>query len=232
MRFRSPEIVPPSENRQAFLKTLAAQISMIDVGYPLRVAIDGVDASGKTTLADELVKQFDRPVIRASIDKFHRPRVDRYKKGVDSPEGYYQDSFNYELLINKLLQPIATNSPFITEAFDFKTDSSIFSNPVTAAKDSILLVDGVFLLRPELCPYWDFKIFLDVPFERVIERAKVRDADYLGGESQVEDRYIKRYIPGQRLYLDSVHPDKIADIVIDNSDFNNPIIVRANLSSK
>ncbi len=230
MSSQSPEMLQSSENRRAFLKDLAIQISSIDVGHPLRVAIDGVDTSGKTTLADELVKQFDRPIIRASIDRFHRPKADRYKKGSDSPEGYYQDSFNHELLIDELLKPIGENSPFRTSAFDYKTDSPIASEPITAARDAILLMDGVFLLRPEINPYWDLRIFLDVPFERVIERAKVRDAAYLGGEQQVEDRYLKRYIPGQKLYLDGVHPEEKADIVIDNSDFNNPSIVRTKIN--
>jgi len=214
-----------SQTRETFLAALSATINSIKSSHPLRIAIDGVDTSGKTTLADELaesLKQYDRPIIRVSIDKFHRPKTDRYKKGVDSPEGYYEDSFNHELLVSRLLQPIGENKPFIKEAFDYRTDSPLVSKPLTAEKNAILLMDGVFLLRPELNPYWDLRIFLHVPFEIVIERAKVRDAAYLGGEQQVEEKYLKRYIPGQKMYLDLVHPEEIADIVIDNTDFNNP----------
>ena len=63
--------------------------------HPLRVAVDGIDAAGKTTFADELAEvigQFGRPVVRASIDDFHRPRTERYQHGKDSPQGYYLDS--------------------------------------------------------------------------------------------------------------------------------------------
>ena len=52
--------------------------------HPLRVAIDGIDAAGKTTLADELVPLIEaqgRPVIRTSIDGFHRLRSLRYRLG-------------------------------------------------------------------------------------------------------------------------------------------------------
>jgi len=224
-----------SKARKSFLNDLAITIDSIKINHPLRVAIDGVDTSGKTTLADELaeyLKKHKRPIIRASIDKFHRPKADRYKRGADSPEGYYEDSFNHELLVSSLLQPIGENKPFIKEAFDYKTDSPLVSESLTVEKNAILLMDGVFLLRSELNPYWDLRIFLQVPFETVIERAKVRDAEYLGGEQQVEDRYFKRYIPGQKIYLDSVHPQEIAGIVIDNADFNNPSIVRIELASK
>ena len=51
---------------------------------PLRVAIDGIDAAGKTTLADKLAPLIEaqgRPVIRASIDGFHRLRSLRYRLG-------------------------------------------------------------------------------------------------------------------------------------------------------
>jgi hypothetical protein len=43
--------------------------------FGVRVAIDGVDGVGKTTLADELVAPLQllgRDVIRASIDGFHQ----------------------------------------------------------------------------------------------------------------------------------------------------------------
>ncbi len=51
------------------------------------IAIDGVDGSGKTTLADELavvIAAFGRNVVRASIDGFHHPRERRYLLGRDS----------------------------------------------------------------------------------------------------------------------------------------------------
>lgn len=52
-------------------------IASLDVEHPTRVGLDGPSAAGKTTLADalaELVHSItNRPVIRASIDDFHRP---------------------------------------------------------------------------------------------------------------------------------------------------------------
>ena len=40
-----------------------------------------------------------------------------------------------------------------------------------------------------------------------------------------QDRYRRRYIPGQELYLSACKPREAADIVIDNSDFERPFIV-------
>jgi uridine kinase len=63
----------------------------------LRVAVDGPDTAGKTTLAGELAEGIAgrREVIRAGIDAFHRPRADRYQRGSLSPEGTYHDSFDF-----------------------------------------------------------------------------------------------------------------------------------------
>src|ERR671937_2719322 len=73
--------------------------------HPVRVTIDGPDAAGKTTLADELAARLrarQRVVIRASIDGFHRPRAERYRRGDESPHGYYNDSFDFDSLRDNL----------------------------------------------------------------------------------------------------------------------------------
>jgi uridine kinase len=60
----------------------------------VRVAIDGVDGAGKTTFANELaevVGGLGRPVIRASVDGFHNPRVVRYAQGKQSAIGFFRE---------------------------------------------------------------------------------------------------------------------------------------------
>lgn len=82
-------------DRAELVGRLVALVDAIDLAHPTRVAVDGPDAAGKTTLADELgiaLNDAGREVIRASVDGFHRPRVERYRRGPDSPEGYYEDS--------------------------------------------------------------------------------------------------------------------------------------------
>lgn len=59
------------EQRQKILLYIARRIHKLDLDHPVRVAIDGLDTSGKTTFSDELVRpltQIGRPVIRASVD--------------------------------------------------------------------------------------------------------------------------------------------------------------------
>src|SRR6516225_5870427 len=95
--------------RSRFLRELVQRIFQIDRPHPLRGAIDGVDAAGKTTLAEELVAPLEalrRSVIRAFIDSFHNPARIRYQRGSTSPEGYCHDSFSYQALRECLLAPL------------------------------------------------------------------------------------------------------------------------------
>ncbi len=78
--------------RDEVLGELARRIVQVKRPHPIRVAIDGVDAAGKTMLADELVAPIEglgRSVIRASIDGFHNPAAVRYRRGNTDPEGYF-----------------------------------------------------------------------------------------------------------------------------------------------
>ncbi|MGD8751191.1 MAG: hypothetical protein PVG14_07200 [Anaerolineales bacterium] len=215
--------------RSQLLKILAEGISAVKRAHPTRVAIDGVDASGKTTLADELVhplQQRGADVIRASIDGFHNPRAIRYRQGTDSPQGYYQDSFNLETLKLRLLEPLGPGGSlrYQSQVFDLHRERALESPIRQARKDSILLFDGIFLMRPELRGCWDFRIFIEVEFEVVIERVKSRDQELFGTPEQVHQRYIQRYIPAQRAYLQSCQPKELADVIVDNNDVHNPQI--------
>ncbi|MFA6520167.1 MAG: cytidylate kinase family protein [Candidatus Paceibacterota bacterium] len=217
--------------RSELLKYLATIISAINTNHPVRVAIDGVDASGKTFMANELaeeLKLLNKQVIRVSVDGFHNPKEIRYKKGRNSPEGYYFDSFDNKAIIENVLKPLGSIADlrYRKAIFDFKTNSTVDTPTEQASSDAILLMDGVFLFRPELVNYWDFKIFLDVDFKSTIDRASKRDGYYLGSELEIEKKYRERYVPGQKLYFKEAHPKEFADIIINNTDLANPIIVK------
>jgi uridine kinase len=214
-------------DRLDVLGELAQYIVSLDPPHPLRVAIDGIDAAGKTTLADDLaglVEGQQQPVIRASLDGFHRPRAERYRQGADSPEGYYEDSFDYLALRNALLLPLGPDGTRVYQRaiFDHRADAPLSSPPERAAEDAILLFDGIFLLRPELDGVWDYRIFVEAALEVALQRALVRDRELPGSPAGIEDRYLQRYFPAQRMYLDRIQPHQRADAVVVNDDPTHP----------
>ena len=216
----------PSMKRLLLIEMLSERIVGLALPHPVRVAIDGVDGVGKTMLADELANAAsakDRPVIRASIDGFHNPRIVRYRLGRNSPEGYFQDSFNDEALTTLLLAPLGPGGTrlYRRAVFNYRTDSEMSTPFETADQNAILLFDGIFLHRPELLSYWDLSIFLDAPFDVTIPRAAGRD----GSSPEVDAPENRRYVEGQQLYLRTCEPQRAATIVINNEDLASPVVV-------
>ena len=216
--------------RSQLLSDLVGWIARLERPHPLRVAIDGPDAAGKTTLAEELAEPLrarGRPVIRASVDGFHNPASVRHARGDDSPEGYYRDSFDCRALAESLLIPLGPGGSrlYRTAVFDYRTDAEARAPAREAEVNAVLLFDGVFLLRTELAGYWDFTIFVEASFETIVARAVRRDAALFGGVEEVRRRYGRRYVPGQRLYFDECRPQERAQVVVDNNDPRNPFIL-------
>lgn len=210
-------------DRTALFKLLAARILSVAPAAVARVAVTGVDGAGKTRLADELGEEIAAsglPVIRASIDAFHNPRARRYARGRTLPEGFFLDSFDVDTLRSRLLDPLSPGGSlaYRRAAFDHRTDLPVDAPLETAEVPSVLLIDGIFLLRPALRRYWDLSIFLDVPFAVSFARMALRDgspADEHAPENQ-------RYRLGQMLHFEEDDPKAQASIVIDYADFEAP----------
>jgi hypothetical protein len=184
------------------------------------VAIDGVDGAGKTTFADDLSGHLSGPVVRASVDGFHQPRDRRYARGRHSPEGFL-DSFDYAALRTLLLDPFRAGHPVRTEAFDHRLDAPVPGAWARPGPDSVLVLDGLFLHRPELRGYWELSVFLRVDFAVTFARMAVRD----GSPADPHDPANRRYLDGQRMYLASCSPEDQASLVVDHDDPAAPRIV-------
>lgn len=213
--------------RAAFLAELTRRIVSTRPLGVARIAITGVDGAGKTSLANELAPLVDahRPSIRASIDGFHNPRAIRHARGRASPEGFYRDSFNLTEFRQALLEPLAPGGSrrYRTAAYDHRTDTAVAMEEHIAPANAVLVVDGIFLQRPELDGIWDLTIFLDVPFAQTFARMAVRD----GSPADETDPANQRYRQGQQLYLEACQPQARARILVDYANLDAPQIIRA-----
>lgn len=216
-----------SPARDRLLDLVAAAVPAPAGADCVRVGIDGVDGAGKTCFADELagaLSRRGRPVVRVRVDDFHCIRAIRYRRGRGSPSGFWLDSFDYPRLWSQVLDPLGPggNRRYRPAGHDLATDQLLHPPPQTAPAGAVVVVDGLFLHRPELAGAWELSVFLHAGFAETARRMAVRD----GSEPDPEHPSLARYVLAQRRYLAGYRPWQQADIVIDNSALAAPVLVR------
>lgn len=193
---------------------------------PLRIAINGIEGSGKTIFARHLTQYLideQYKAVHVSIDGFHHDRAYRYRQGRDSARGYYEDSYDEKAFVEGVLKRSQNDQPSYTPAsHDLDTDKYLASNPINIGPDTFIITDGAYLFKPVYMPYWDLKIYLKTDFETAMKRGARRDEFSLGSYEAAQLKFKHRYHAASKIYQMEVDPDHHADIVIDNTDFMNP----------
>jgi uridine kinase len=195
----------------------------------LRVALTGITASGKSSLALALTRRLTdmgRACVRLPVDGFHNPRAIRYRRGRESAEGYYRDAYYYELLLAHVLRPLGPggNRSYLAQAFDLETDTPVQAQPIVVEAGSIAILDASFLLRPEIRDHFDYRIFVQASFEVAEDRGVARDQESLGGIAEARRLYRQRYHEAQRIYFREAEPLKHVDALVVNDDLAHPVL--------
>jgi len=190
------------------------------------IGVNGVDTSGKTIFTTSLAEHFKergRPVQMIGLDDFHHPRA-RREEGIDPIEAYTANAFDLKRLVAELLAPARRGEHIrrTLKLLNIVTDEYSVRKMFTIDKETIVLLEGVLLFRPPLDEFFDYRIFLDIPFEEVLRRAARRDVPLYGAEFL--EKYRQKYIPVQQRYFRNHDPINKSDLIIDNTDFNRPEI--------
>jgi uridine kinase len=215
------------------LGEVADLVPVFPAPHCVRVAVDGVDGVGKSTFARALTASLTgrgRHVVHVSADDFHHRRAVRHRRGRDSPEGFWLDSYDHEALVRNVLQPFGPSGSrrYRPAAHDLRTDEVLDLAWRTAPPGTVLILDGLFLHRDELVEFWDLSVFLDAPFEVTVARMARRD----GSHPDPDHPSVARYVGGQRLYFAACTPRERADVVIDNRDVARPVLARVEIGRR
>lgn len=187
------------------------------------VAVDGIGASGKSTFAAVIARRIDhRPTVVLHVDDFFNASAVRHSRGRYSPEGFWLDTYNYDALISGALIPLRSGQQrYRAASFDRRVGQPCVPPLSAAARDAVVIVEGTFLHRDGLAPFWDFSIFLDVGFGEAARRIRSRSAP----AGTIDDRLLARYTGAQRIYFSAARPWERASIVVDNTLPDRPNIV-------
>lgn len=178
---------------------------------PFVVAIDGLSGAGKTTLVSHLNGESDLLVLH--IDDYIVERAKRYETGQSEPTEYYALQWDVSRLERELFRPLTEGvTKLVLPRYDQERDV-ITEQVVDVSSAHTVVVEGIFLQRPEWQPYFDYVIYLDCPREVRYERVLNRDT-YLGNPAERLAKYKRRYWPGEDLYLERIDPKNTAHIVL------------------
>jgi uridine kinase len=179
-----PDPMAVTPERSAVLGSVARRLAASRPGHPLRVGIDGVCGSGKTTFSRarrirhrgrpgrghrrlRRVPSCSRPPLPAGAGV--GPGVLRRRLRPRLPGG------------TRPAPPRAGRRPGLCRPVrDLASDARIDDETARAPADAIVLFAATFIQRGRLRDLWDEVIYLDVPQEAAIARGVARDAGALG----------------------------------------------------
>lgn len=204
-----------------FLRGLTSEITHNYGRGRVIVAVDGIDGSGTAEFADGLAATFREAgydTFRASIEEFHAPR--RRDDAAETPAEFYEESYDYRTFRRVLIDPyrMGGSTGFQTSGFDRQRDAPSQARWLTAGRDAMLVVDGVFLGRDELKGIWNYSIYLEVPWPVAFARL----ADQSGGDPDPAAPSNQLRLQGQELYLADAFPRGRANAIVDNTDADRP----------
>jgi uridine kinase len=152
-----------TRQRARVLNLIARRLLARQSGHPLRVGVDGICGAGKSTFARELravLSEEGRPVVLVDSDGFHHARERRHRQGRDSARGYYEDAYDFDSLIDKVLRPLGPggSGQYAVRVHDLTSDS-VVEDWAVAPPDAVVLFDATFIQRGRVRELWDEVIY-------------------------------------------------------------------------
>ena len=171
------------------------------------VGINGIDCSGKTTFAKSVSKYFTHHKIKndhLDIDNFNNPAIESetYKAFVSGSWGEEDLNKYYELIIN-------------------------YSDAIRAVSESekkypLVILEGIFIYKPQLVNLFDLKIYLDIDIS--LGRKRFTKRRSLKQDKRRFEIYDEIWMISHIRYESEVHPKQISDLVIDYNDESKPVL--------
>jgi uridine kinase len=167
---------------------------------PVLIAVSGFGGSGKSTLAQKLKENLKEAEI-ISIDDFI---IDRLSQRSDEWLG-----FDRERLKKSILEPAIRNAPLIWDEYNWKENKIIGKKEIDKLP-KYLILEGCSLLHPDLMPFYDFTIWIDIPLELATERGAARDRSWGLDHDNLWNNLWK---PNEADFFKKYHPERQASFV-------------------
>jgi len=186
----------------------------------LLVAISGIDGSGKSTIAQQVVGKLKSRGLDAALiglDAWHHPPEKRFNK--DAPaQHFYHHAFRFNELFNILINPLRhTRSAHITVELTRLPENDLYLHSYDLDEVDVIVLEGIFLFKKELRKNYDLAFWVECSFETALQRALLRNQEGLSKEEIIRD-YHTIYFPAQRIHLTRDDPKSNVDGIVENDE--------------
>ncbi|PPK98756.1 hypothetical protein CLV92_101457 [Kineococcus xinjiangensis] len=171
-------------------------------------------------LADHLavaLRERGRAVARVSWRGFWRARSLRLEHGRHDPDSYYESWTDVSGLRREVLDPMRPGAAWtwVPSLWDAERDRATRAPRIQAAPGTVVVLDGPFLLRPELADALDAVVHLQTSDAAV--RRRLAEADRAPDAEQVLGAWHR--------YLSEARPADTAAAVLRFEDPRHPALV-------
>jgi len=142
---------------------------------------------------------------------------------VSPAEHFYRHAIRFEEMFTELVLPLRARGSVRVEAQLTEETATQFRPHLYAFEDvALILLEGIYLLKRDLRPYYDLSVWIDCSFETALARAVARAQEGLSPEETVR-AYRTLYFPAQSIHFVRDAPRAAAGLVVRNDPSVGPM---------
>ena len=173
------------------------------------IGVNGLDCSGKSYFGKSLKKHLMDINISTSLAD-----VDHFN--VKSVENSTYESFSNKQFSKNHFEK------YYNQIIDFKLARKKIRE--LRKNYSVIIIEGIFIYKKEFIDLFDFKVFFEIDYQIAKERFQIRHER--NKDARPIEIFDKIWLPSHHRYLKEVEPENLSDLVINNSDYLKPEIMR------
>lgn len=200
------------------ISAIVATWKTLSQGRTLLVGISGIDASGKGFVTAELAYQLEERgwrIATIGVDGWlNLPHI-RFDQH-DAANCFYEHAIRFDQMFEELVLPLRDSRSINVET-DFTEETSMIfrRHRYNFRAIDIVLLEGIFLLKPAYRRHLDLAIWIECSFATALKRAVARCQENLS-PAETEHAFETIYFPAQRIHIEHDNPVAAADIVLRN----------------
>lgn len=204
------------------VRKIVERRAAVPASRSLLVGVSGIDGCGKGYLAKQLEAHLAlhgvTPAI-LNVDGWLNLPAKRFDHSAPATN-FYENAIRFDQFFTELVLPLRERRSVYLEADFVEETASQYRKHTFDFKDvSVVLVEGIFLFKPQYRKHFDLTIWVECSFHTALARAIDRAQERLSPANTIA-AYETIYFPAQRIHMAQDNPRENADLVFENNIYS------------